>query len=419
MRWRLQGLWKNPDFLKLWLGRTISNMGNGITGIALPLTAVLVLSATPAQMGIIGALEGISVLLFGLIAGVWVDRLRRRPVLIATDLGRAVVISSIPVAALLGILRIEQVYIVAALIGILTVFFNAADASYLPGLVQSTELVEGNSKLGISDALAEMVGPAIAGALVQLFSAPLAIVVDAFTFLFSALCMARIRKPEPAPTKVEPRSCIWHESVAGLLFVLKHPLLRVLAGSASLFNFTGMFIGTLYTLYVVRTLGLSPTILGLLVATGGLSALAGALLAKFVIGRIGLGLTIGGGLFVYGLVGLLMPLAYGPVPVVATLLFTSQLVGDAAISMYFIAELSLRQSLVPHHLLGRVNASIQMLTGGSAPVGALIAGIIAEYIGVRSTLFIGVAGIISAGLWLLLSPVSKIRTFDAKPAESE
>ncbi|HLJ34436.1 MAG TPA: MFS transporter [Ktedonobacteraceae bacterium] len=419
MRWHLQGLWKNSDFLKLWLGRTISNMGNGITGIALPLTAVLVLSATPAQMGIIGALEGISVLLFGLIAGVWVDRLRRRPVLIVTDISRALVISSIPAAALLGILRIEQVYIVAALVGILTVFFNAADASYLPGLVQSTELVEGNSKLGISDALAEMVGPAIAGALVQIFSAPLAIVVDAFTFLFSALCMARIRKPEPAPTEVEPRSSVWHESVEGLLFVLRHPLLRALAGSASLFNFTGMFIGTLYTLYVVRTLGLSPTILGLLVATGGLSALAGASVARPVIERIGLGLAIGGGLFIYGLVGLLMPLAFGPVPVVATLLFTSQLVGDAAISTYFIAELSLRQSLIPHHLLGRVNASIQLLTGGMAPLGALIAGIIAEYVGVRSTLFIGVAGVISAGLWLLLSPVSKIRTFDAKPEESE
>ncbi len=180
-----------------------------------------------------------------------------------------------------------------------------------------------------------------------------------------------------------------------------------------------MFVGTLYTLYVVRTLGLSPTILGLLVATGGLSALVGSVLAKGVIQRIGLGPTIGAGLFLYGLVGLIIPLANGPVPVVMVLLFISQLIGDIAVSMYFIAELSLRQSLVPHHLLGRVNASIQFITGGIAPLGALFAGIIAEYVGVRFTLLIGILGVISAGLWLLLSPVNKIRAFDAIPVEPE
>src|SRR5579863_434846 len=418
MRWHLRGLWGNADFLKLWLGRTISNMGNGITGIALPLTAVLVLSATPSQMGIISALGGIAVLLFGLLAGAWVDRLRHRPVMIITDIGRALAISSIPVAALLGILHIEQVYIVAALAGILSVFFNTADATYLPGLVQSRELVEGNSKLGISDALAEMVGPAAAGALVQIFSAPFAILVDAFSFLFSALFIGQIHKPEPEPVVIKRESSVWHESVEGLVFLLKHPLLRAIAGSAGLFNFTGMFIGTLYTLYIVRILGLSPTLLGLLVATGGLSALVGALLARSVIQRIGPGMTIGGGLFVYGLVGLLIPLASGSVPVVATLLFTSQLVGDAAISMYFIAELSLRQSLVPHHVLGRVNASMQLLSGGMAPLGALLAGIIAENIGVRFTLLIGISGVIGAGLWLLLSPVRKIRRLDTQPAET-
>jgi MFS family permease len=416
MRWQLRGLWKNADFLKLWLGRTISNMGNGITGIALPLTAVLVLSATPAQMGILSALEGIAVLLFGLLAGVWVDRLRRRPVMVLTDIGRALIIGSIPVAALSGILRIEQVYIVAALAGILSVFFNAADASFLPGLVQSSELVEGNSKLGISDALAEMTGPAIAGVLVQLFTAPLAIIIDACSFLCSAWCIVRIRKPEIPPMVSETRRSAWHESVEGLFFILKHPLLRVLAGSAGLFNFTGMFIGTLYTLYIVRTLGLAPAILGFLVATGGVSALVGALLAESVIQRIGLGLAIGGGLFLYGLTGLLTPLAAGPVPVVITMLFMSQLVGDATVSMHFIAELSLRQSLVPPHLLGRVNASMQLLAGGMAPLGALLAGMLAEYVGVRFTILIGVIGVMCAGLWLLLSSVRKIRALE--PLES-
>lgn len=402
-----RGLWHNPDFRKLWLGRTISNMGNGITGIALPLTAVLVLAATPVQMGMLGALDGSAVLLFSLLAGVWVDRLRRRPVLIATDIGRAVVILSIPFAALLGVLSMGQVFVVAALMGILTVFFNAADASFLPGLVHEKELVEGNSKLGMSDALAEMVGPGVAGALVQAVSAPLTMLIDAVSFLCSALCIGLIRAPEPQPVANEQLQSGWHESVAGLRFLLKHPQLRVLAGSAGLFNFAGMFIGTLYALYVVRTLGVAPTILGLLVAAGGLSALFGAWLAERVIRRVGIGLAIGGGLFLYGFIGLSLPLAFGPIPIIVTILCMGQLIGDVTVAIYLIGELSLRQSLIPHFLLGRVNASIQLLTQGAAPVGALLAGIIAEHIGIRLTLLIGVVGVMLAGLWLLISPVHR------------
>ncbi|HLG61176.1 MAG TPA: MFS transporter [Ktedonosporobacter sp.] len=408
MRWQLRGLWKNPHFRQLWMGRIVSNLGNCITGIALPLTAVLVLSATPAQMSILSALNGIAVLFFGLVAGVWVDRLRRRPILIATDLGRALLISSIPAAALLGVLHIEQLYIVTALVGVLTVFFSAADASFLPTLVQSQELVEGNSKLGISDSLAEIIGPALGGLLVQAFSAPLAIVIDTLTFLWSALCFARIRTEEPS-IAVKQRRNAWVEGIEGLHFVLKSPQLRALAISAGLFNFFGMFIGTLYAFYVVRELGAAPIILGLLTAAGGLSALVGAALAERVIRRVGLGLTAGAALAIYGLMGLLLPLASGPVIVVITLLFISQLVGDSAISIHLIAELSLRQMLVPHHLLGRVNASFQFLTLGIAPFGALLAGVIAELGGVRLTLLIGVLGVISAGLALLFSPVRQVR----------
>lgn len=408
MRWHLRGLWKNPNFMKLWAGRTVSSLGNGITGIALPLTAVLMLAATPAQMSILSALGGIAVLLFGLIAGVWVDRLHRRPILIATDLGRAVLIASIPVAALLGMLRIEQVYVVAALVGILTVFFNAADASFLPSLVRPQELVEGNSKLGMSDALAEIVGPAVGGGLVQTFSPPLAIVVDAFTFLWSALCFARIRTSEP-PISVKQRRNSWAESIEGLHFVLKNPQLRALAISTGLFNFFGMFIGTLYAFYVVRELGAAPIFPGLLTAAGGLSALLGAAVAERVIRRVGLGLTAGGALSIYGLIGLVLPLAHGPFVLVMILLFSNQLVGDVAVSIHLIAELSLRQMLVPHQLLGRVNASIQFLTLGVAPFGALLAGLIAEQFGVRLTLLLGVLGVILAGLSLLFSPVRSIR----------
>ncbi len=412
MHWQQRGLWKNPDFMKVWLSRTISNMGNEITGIALPVIAIQVLSATPGQISLLSALNGMAVLLFGPVAGVWVDRVRRRPLMIATDLGRALLVSSIPLVALLGFLNIEYVYIVAALAAILAVFFHAADVAFFPGLVDAHELVEGNSKLGISDALAEIAGPGMAGALIQLFSAPLSMLVDGFSFLISAFYLARIRKPEPEPIAAKDRGNAWHESVEGLRFVLKNPLLRVLAGSAAMFNFFGMFIGTLYAFYVIRTLSVAPFLYGLLLAAGGLSALVGAWFAESVVRRFGLGLTIGGGLFAYGLVGLVIPFAHGPVALVVALLFISQLVGDVAVSIHLIAELSLRQMLIPHHLLGRANVGILFVTQGIAPISALLAGIIAERFGVRFTLFIGVMGVIMAGLWLLLSPVRHIRESD-------
>jgi MFS family permease len=402
------GLWKNPDFVKLWFGQTVSYFGNGITGIALPLTAVLILAATPVQMGILGALDGVSVLVISLLAGVWVDRVRRRPLLIATDLGRAFILSTIPLAALLGVLRIWQLYIVAALAGMLTVIFTVASSAYLPSLIPQESLVEGNSKLGMSDALAEIGGPAVAGPLVQLFSAPFAIVFDALSFLFSACCLGLIHMPEPHPTTLKQSKSIWSDLIEGLRLVLKNPILRSLAGSAGIFSFFGNFVGALYALYVIRQIGAPPIFLGLLVAAGGLSALLGAIIAERVIRRFGLGRTVGIGLFMYGATGLLIPLAGGSVTFALTLLFLSQFLGDASISIYFIAEVSLRQTLVPSNQLGRTNASMQFLSQGVAPLGALLAGILGGMIGLRLTIFIGVLGVMLAGIWLLLSPVRKV-----------
>lgn len=408
MRQYRTGLWKDSDFVKLWLGRAVSHFGSGITGIALPLTAVLILGATPTQMGILAALDGVSVLVIGLLAGVWVDRVRRRPLLIATDLGRAVVLSTIPLAALLGVLRIGQLYLVAALAGMLTVIFNVASPAFLPSLIPQGSLVEGNSKLAMSDSLAEIGGPAVAGPLVQLISAPLAILFDALSFLFSACSLGLIGKPEPPPAAQEQSQSIWSDLVEGLRMVLKNPLLRTLAGSAGIFSLFGNFIGALYALYVIRQLGAPSIFLGLLIATGGVSALAGAFLAERVVQRFGLGRTVAVGLFMYGATGLLIPLAGGSVALALSLLFLSQLIGDASVSIYFIAEMSLRQSLVPANLLGRTNASIQFLSQGIAPVGALLAGTLGGLIGLRLTILIGVLGVMLAGTWLLLSAVRKV-----------
>ncbi len=408
MRRYRTGLWSKSDFVKLWLGQTVSYFGSGITGIALSLTAVLFLAATPAQMGILGAIDGVSVLVIGLLAGVWVDRVRRRPLLIAADLGRAFVLGTIPLAALLGVLRLGQLYIVAALAGMLTVIFNVAHSAFLPSLIPQESLVEANSKLAMSDSIAEIGGPAVAGPLVQLISAPFALLFDALSFLFSACCLGLIHTPEPPPAALEQRKSIWSDLVEGLRLVLKNPLLRALAGSAGTFNLFGNFIGALYALFVIRQLGVSPIFLGLLIATGGVSALVGALMAERVVRRFGLGRTVGIGLFMYGATGLLIPLAGGSVALALSLLFLSQLLGDASVSIYFIAEVSLRQSIVPANVLGRTNASIQFLSQGVAPLGALLAGILGGMIGLRLTMLIGVLGVMLAGTWLLLSPVRKV-----------
>ncbi len=408
MQLRLTGLWRNADFVKLWIGQTISNAGSGITGVALPLTAVLVLSATPAQMGILNALDGLAVLLIGLFAGVWVDRLRRRPVLIATDLGRALLLGSIPLAAFVHVLHIEQLYIVGALTGILTVFFNVADESFLPALIPQQDLVEGNSKLGASDSLAEITGPAVAGPLVQVVGGPMAILFDAVSFLCSALCIGLISKPELLPQAHERQQSFRLEITEGLRLIVGNPLLRALAGSASIFNFFGNFIGVTYILYIIRELGIAPIFVGFLIATGGISALVGALFAQRVVQRLGLGPTIGVALLIYGVTGLLTPLAHGPVVLALLLLFLAQL-GDASASIYFIAEISLRQAIIPNHLLGRVNSSMQFLTRGLGPSGALLGGVLGGVLGVRLTLLIGVLGVTASGLWLLFSPVRKHR----------
>ncbi len=395
------------DFWKLWLGRTVSEFGSGITRTALPLTAVLALSASPGQMGLLSALETAPVLLIGLLAGVWVDRLPRRPILIATDLGRAALLGTIPLAALLGRLSMGHLYLVAALTGVLTVFFEVADQAILPALAPPDKIVQANSRLGASSSLSEIAGPGASGLLVQALTAPLAIAVDAVTFVCSALCVAFIRAPEPEPT--EQRQSLWREAREGLRVVAGNPLLLALAGSSGLFNFFGNFIGTLYTLYAVRELHVPPAAVGLLIAAGGVGALLGAGMAGPAVRRAGLGPTLGGALAAASAIQVLMLLARGPVPVAVALLMTAQLLGDVAIAVYLINEVSLRQALAPARLLGRVNASMRVLTTGIGPLGALLAGALGGSMGLRPTLAIGVLGIALAALCVVLSPLRTLR----------
>ena len=409
MRGQFKGLWQQPEFMKLWAGQTISEFGSRITREALPYTAALVLAATPFQMGLLMAIGTAPVLIIGLLAGVWVDRLRRRPIMIMSDIGRAVILLFVPLAAIAGILKVEHLYIIAALVGILTVFFEVADQSYLPTLVSREHLVEGNSKLGATSSLAEIGGPPLAGLLVQLITAPISIIFDALSFVFSAFCIGTIRTVEPAPVPPEQRQKVWQEIAEGLRLVLRHPLLRPLAAASATHNFFGGFIGALYILFATTELNISPAFLGFCIAMGGVGAFGGAMLAGPAVKRFGLGTTLIAGLVISSLSLLLLPLASGPLVLIIAFVVISQVLGDAGSVVYLINATSLRQIVVPDHLLGRANASMHFLVGGVGPIGALIGGGLAELIGMRLTLLIGILGTLLAFLWIFFSPLRKLR----------
>ncbi len=409
MRNHFTGLWQHSDFMKLWIGQSISSFGSKISREALPLTAVLVLAASPTELGLLAALAVAPILMIGLVAGVWVDRVRCRPLMIASDLGRAVLLGSIPVAAVFGALSMSQLYVVAILVGTLTVFFDLADQSYLPSLIERENLLEGNSKLGASAAVAEIGGPALGGILVQLITAPFAIMLDALSFLASALCLGLIRKAEPRPTPPEGTQSMAREAFEGVRVVVNQPILRAIALSNGQSSFFGSFFAALYTLYAIRELKLSAGILGILIGIGGISALAGALLAEKITQRFGPGRTLIGALLFNCGMNFLIPLAQvgGPLLVAIAFLGVAQL-GDIGGTIYAINERSLRQTIIPDQQLGRANAAMHVWAGGMALLGALVGGLLGGLMGMQLTLLVAASGGLLSILWLLFSPIRRL-----------
>lgn len=413
---RFTGLWRNPTFVKLWSAQTVSEFGS-LLG-ALRFTAVLVLGATPFQMALLAAADRAPELLIGLIAGVWVDRLRRRPVLIGADIGRAALLGSVPLSFFLGLLRIEQLYLVAFLTGILTSLSNVAHTSYLPSLVRREQLLEANSKLAASSSIVEAGAFSLGGWIVQWFTAMTAVAIDALSFLVSALLVGWIRAPEATPAPRQERSSIRREIAEGLKVVWSDPLLRAIVGGNMANRVGGGMIGTVILLYGIRELGFGPGLLGTIFAVGGISSLFGALVAGLVTRRLGLGTAMIGGFLIDGLAALLIPLAQGPLIVAGAFLVMHQLLADGAATVYYINQMSLRQAIVPDRLLGRVNASIWTATSGAFVVGSLLGGVLGETIGLRLTLLAGACTILLGGLWLALSPVRKLREVPTLPRET-
>lgn len=404
---KLTGLWRQADFLRLWSGQTISVFGSMIGGTALSFTAILVLRASPFQMGVLNAMQLLPAFLTGLFAGAWVDRLHRRPLLIFTDMCRALALSTIPLAFLLGILHIAQVYIVALAVSVLTIFFDVAYQSYLPSLVGKEDLVEGNSKLSASAAVAEFGGFSLAGWLVQAFTAPLAILIDAISFIVSAVSVGLIRAREPAIIQ-EEHPDMRREIASGLKATWENVFLRA-SGAAILLNGLAEGIyGALVVLYMSRGLGFNPGILGMIWAVGGFSSFLGAALTARMTKRLGPGLAMVVGLGLFGVSELFIPLARGATLISAAFLIAQQL-GDGFFIVYQINQVSLRQSIASERMLGRVNATMQFLHLGTTLAGSILGGLLGDILGVRTVLFLGAGGTLLAALVLAASPLRGLK----------
>ncbi len=400
-----QGLWRNGNFLKLWAADTISDFGTQISVVAIPLLAVLTFEASPLEMGLLTASSELPALTLAIFIGVWVDRLRRRPVMIAANIGRALLFFLIPLAVWFGLLNIWILYVISFLAGILTVFFAVGYQSYLPVLVRRDQLVEGNSKLATSASGSFIVGPAIAGAIVQISSAAIAILIDAISYLIAVIFLWRIDAQESASSPRESRAGIWREIGEGLRVIRDEPILRTLGistGIAVLFE-NIQFVAVI--LYITRELELSAGTFGVIFASGGVGYLFGAVLANRISARLGLGRTILGGLLLSSLSNVIVPLASGPAIVAVPLLLLAFSTGAAGGTIYDLNQVSLRQAVTPDRLRGRVSGSLRVVIRGAAPIGALLGGFLGEWIGLREALVVAAAGFPVSVLVIWFSPV--------------
>ncbi|MBA3797578.1 MAG: MFS transporter [Geodermatophilaceae bacterium] len=409
---RLQrSLIHSHDFRQLWAAETISQIGTQITQIALPILAVITLSATEFEMGVLIALETVAFLLIGLPAGAWVDRWRRKRVLVANDLVRAVALFSLPVAYAFDMLTLWQLFAVALITGVATVFFDVAYQSYLPSLVDKSQIVEGNSKLEISRAVSQVAGPGMAGLLIKVLGAPLMFVFDAVSFVASALFIGRIRHEEPVHDR-STRRPLRVEIGEGLNFVLRHPLLRRIVACTGTSNFFSTVSATMLVLFMVRELGFDETQIGLTFSAGAVGGLLGAAtttrFAKYFGG--GRSIVLGAGLIIP--FAALVPLSALGVPLLFMPLSVFGI--SYAVVLYNIVQLSFRQRLCPIPLLGRMNASIRFLVYGTMPLGGLAGGALGTWLGILPTLWIAALGSILAFLPVFLSP---LRTMRELPAE--
>ncbi len=425
-------LWQNPNFLRLWTSETISQFGSQFTGLALPLTAIIILNADSIQLGILNFAGSVPWLIFGLLIGVWVDRHRKQRIMVTSNILRGSLLALIPIAAVLGIitkLGIPFLYALSFFIGFLQVFFDVTYQSFLPSLVRRDQLVEGNRNLEASRSTAQVAGPTIAGIVISIVTAPIAIAIDACSFFASAFALGRIEHEEVIDREISKPS-VSADIKEGLNVVLSDRRLRMIAGSTGTSNFFSTALGTIFLLYLVvpspAGLGVSKDLAGvtagIIFSVGSIGALVGVVIASRLAKTVGVGPAI----IASGLVGGLGAIPYylsgsltaSPLFSLVGLsvnysmlsIMAGQFVSFIGVVVYNINQVSLRQAIVPLRLQGRMNATMRFLVWGTIPLGALTGGLLGGFLGLRTAIGIAVVGGSLAFLWVLLSPVRSLKT---------
>ena len=419
-RW-LTGIWRNPDFAKLWGSLTITHFGGQVTFLALPLTAALVLHATPLQVGVLTAMGALPYPIFGLFAGVLVDRARKLPVIVAMDVGRGLALATIPLCAWLGAMTMPLLYGVNFVVGVANVIGWPAYQVFMTERVGRAHLVEANAKIGIADSAAQLIGPGIAGAMIQWFTAPFAILLDATGFFVSAWMLRGIPARASDAPKARARS-VKREIVEGLRVVWRNPTLRALVWSIGLWQVLRQAFVATVVLFGTRVLSFSAGRVGTLFMAAGVGSLVAAHVTERLNRRYGMGPTMLAGLAGTGVAWLMIASAMGPGWLVLMLVGGGLFLLDLAAMVFFINYLSLRQAATPDHLLGRVTATMIALTIALAPLGGVAGGWIADHLGLRTAmLIVGAGGLLLAPLVAWLSPIAQMRELPApqEPAITE
>lgn len=421
-----RSLFRHPDFLKFWTAQTVSQFGSQVSILALPLAAISFLDSSPAEVALLSTMEFLPFVFFTLPAGVWIDRLRRRPILIAADVARALILATVPVAWVAGVLSIWQLYLVAFVAGIFTVFFDVAYQAYLPSLVERERILDGNGKLETSRSVAQTAGPAIAGWLIGALTAPIAVIVNSVSFLASGVALVAIRRREPAPTDGASASAgsggggtepvgLRHEVAAGIRYVFANPYLRAIALTMSLTNFFGQVVFSLFFVYAVRELGLEAGVLGLILGIGNIGLIVGAITASSVARRVGFGPAIILSILVAGSATILIPLAPPAAP--APFLVAQGLLFGWAVLVFNVNQVSYRQAITPERLQGRMNATMKFLATAMIPAGSIAGGLLAAAFDMHTAIWVGSIGAIFSFVPALFSPLRGLRLIPAEAVE--
>jgi MFS family permease len=411
----MPALLREHGFRNFWFGQTISVFGDQITLLALPIVAVLVLDADPAQMGMLTAVGLLPHLLFSLPAGVWLDRIRgRRRLMVASDLIRAAVIAIVPLAFVLDVLSIELLFVLAFVVGTVAVFFDLAWLTMVSAVARREQLVEANSLLNASRSVSAVGGPAIGGVLIEILTAPVALLADALSYLASALFLSRVRVPDQ-PVEHEPGT-IREQLVEGMAFLVRDPIMRpsvFAVATVNLFNFgfQGLFI-----LFATRHLGLDPGVLGVALGAGAIGAVVGAVVAAPLGRRIGIGPGYIVGLILFPAAAIVIPLAQGlPFAAIVAILVVAELVGGFGVMILDINGGSLLLARMPARIRGRAGGAFRFINMGIRPIGAALGGILGSHIGVRETLLIVTVAQLLGLLWLIGSPIPGLKEIPEPP----